>query len=520
LRSSLSLLFLFAFLAVVSCFAEDTLPPRRVVVVVWDGMRPDFVSAKTTPNLWKMASGGVFFAHNHPVYCSATEVNGTAIATGAQPTHSFVIANVDYRPAIDAQNAIGIEAAAAIRRGDEVSGGNYLGRPTVAEILHRHGWRTAIAGSKPVAMLLDRSRRPNSAEASPVLYEGSTLPPYLEAGLVETLGDFPPIAADLDKTARDSWTTLALTRSFWGRSMPVYSLLWLAEPDSSQHGTAPGSARSLRAVKNSDENLGLVLVELERRGLGSSTDVIVVSDHGFSTIGWKVDVAVELSTAGFHAERAALGGLKSGDILVIGEGGSSLIYVGGHDPEVIRKVAAYLQIQDWCGVVFSRNALPGAFPLEEANIASPQAPDLVISLRWSGGKSALGVPGLISADSPGKNVGGHGSLSPFDMHNTLVARGPDFRKGMTDELPTGNVDVAPTVLWLLGLREEAGRMDGRVLGEALAADAPPIRGNATRRLGASRQTAQGEWSQYLQVSEVNGVRYLDEGNGAFAAGAK
>jgi len=520
LRSSLSVLFLFAFLSIVSGFAEEAVPPHRVVVVVWDGMRPDFISAETTPNLWKLAAEGVFFTRHHPVYVSATEVNGTAIATGAQPAHSFVIANVDYRPAINPQNAIAIEAAEVIRRGDEVSGGHYLGRPTVAEILHQHGWRTAIAGSKPIAMLHDRSRRPNLPDASPVLFEGSTLPPFLERGLVDMLGEFPPIADDKDKIARDAWTTRALTRSLWGRSVPPFSLLWFAEPDFSQHGTAPGSAQSLRAVRSCDENLGLVLAELDRRTLRQSTDVIVVSDHGFSTIGRKLDVAVELSAAGFRAERAALGGLKNGDVLVIGEGGSSLIYVGDHDPRTIRRVASYIQVQDWCGVVFSRNALPGTFALEEANIASPQAPDIVVSLRWSGGKSELGIPGLLTADSPGKNVGGHGSLSPFDMHNTLVAAGPDFRKGMTDTVPSGNTDVAPTILWLLGLKEEAGRMDGRVLGEALAVDAPAIRTNATRRISASRRTAGGEWSQYLQVSEVNGVRYLDEGDGAFTVGVR
>ena len=62
------------------------------------------ISAETTPNLWRLASRGVFFAHHHPVFCSATEVNGTAIATGAYPEHSFVIANVDFRPRIDPQN--------------------------------------------------------------------------------------------------------------------------------------------------------------------------------------------------------------------------------------------------------------------------------------------------------------------------------------------------------------------------------------------------------------------------------
>ncbi len=70
-------------------------------------MRPDFVSAEGTPNLWKLAQRGVTFAHHHPVYLSSTEVNGTAIATGAYPSRSTVIANVDFRPRIDPQLPVG-----------------------------------------------------------------------------------------------------------------------------------------------------------------------------------------------------------------------------------------------------------------------------------------------------------------------------------------------------------------------------------------------------------------------------
>jgi hypothetical protein len=61
--------------------------------------------------------------------------------------------------------------------------------------------------------------------------------------------------------------------------------------------------------------------------------------------------------------------------------------------------------------------------------------------------------------------GMHGSFSPFDVHNTLIAYGPDFREGIKDTLPTGNVDVAPTVASILGL--SLPHADGRPLSEAL-----------------------------------------------------
>src|SRR5437016_4641356 len=82
---------------------------EHVVVVVWDGMRPDFIRPQYTPNLSKLADSGVFFQNHHPVYVSSTEVNGTAIATGCYPEHTGIIANIDYRPEIGWQAGTGTE---------------------------------------------------------------------------------------------------------------------------------------------------------------------------------------------------------------------------------------------------------------------------------------------------------------------------------------------------------------------------------------------------------------------------
>jgi len=231
----------------------------------------------------------------------------------------------------------------------------------------------------------------------------------------------------------------------------------------------------------------------------------------------KVDVAAELSKAGFDAKRAAIGSLKIGEVIAAGNGGSTLLYVGGHDAAVRARLAAYLKQQDWTGVVFSREPSKGAFPLAEAHIDSPGAPDFLVSLRWVHGRSANGTPGLISCDMAASSTkaGNHASLSPYDMHNTLVAAGPDFRRGVLSTLPSANTDIAPTVLWLLGLHDETAKMDGRVLSEALTIDAPALKSYETKRLTARSELPEGTWEQYLQVSEVNGVRYLDEGNGAF-----
>src|ERR1700675_2106790 len=79
-------------MALAASAAQD----RHVVVVVWDGLRPDFVSEQNTPALWKLVQGGVNFRNHHSVYPSATIVNGTAINSGVYPNRSGILANHDY----------------------------------------------------------------------------------------------------------------------------------------------------------------------------------------------------------------------------------------------------------------------------------------------------------------------------------------------------------------------------------------------------------------------------------------
>ena len=106
------------------------------------------------------------------------KVNGTALATGVHPGRSRVIANTEYRPEISVTGSFATEGLDAIRRGDLLTGGHYLGAETLAEILQDNGIPTVIAGSKPVVLLHDRSNKKNSEaeKESTLLFEGKTIP--------------------------------------------------------------------------------------------------------------------------------------------------------------------------------------------------------------------------------------------------------------------------------------------------------------------------------------------------------
>src|SRR6266516_5356154 len=99
--TSLSMLAVVFSLHATGFAAAPPKSERHVVIVVWDGMRPDFMSEQNTPALWKLAREGVTFRNHHAVYPSATMVNGTALLTGVYPSKNGIIANHEYRSHID-----------------------------------------------------------------------------------------------------------------------------------------------------------------------------------------------------------------------------------------------------------------------------------------------------------------------------------------------------------------------------------------------------------------------------------
>jgi arylsulfatase A-like enzyme len=142
---------------------------------------------------------------------------------------------------------------------------------------------------------------------------------------------------------------------------------------------------------------------------------------------------------------------------------------------------------------------------------------VMMALRWNAKPNRFGIPGQIMTDSArGAGQGSHATLSEFDVHNILLAIGPDFRRGLMSDVPSGNVDLAPTILHLLGL-EPSNKFDGRVLSEALNATAPAVAKITTETSEARRKFREGEWRQHLRISRVGESAYIDEGNGAFSS---
>jgi predicted AlkP superfamily pyrophosphatase or phosphodiesterase len=512
------LLFFVAGLLPAIAFCETGAAPgeRHVVVLVWDGMRPDFIDEHNTPALWKLAHDGVRFLHHHSVYVTATNVNGAAIATGVYPNRNSLLANREFRPSIDPLRPFDNAQPDIIEKADKVTGGKYIAAPTIAEIVRAAGRRTAVVGTKAVAFLHDRHADWTSAAAKDfVKFAAAPMPAPLREETLRLLGPFAIESSKTDE-ARNSYATHALTDIMWRDGVPAFSLLWLSEPDMIQHDTSPGSEASLAAVRVSDRNLGLVLDALAKKDARKNTDIFVVSDHGFSTIERAIDFPAELRKAGFDATKAFKETPKRGQVMVVGNGGSILFYVIDHDHDVAARLVEWLQRSDFAGVIFARDKFDGTFSLETVRANTTEAPDVMVSLRWNSKPNRFGIPGQITADNARPaGEGTHATLSEFDVHNTLIAAGPDFREHFTTSLPSGNVDIAPTVLHLLGL-EPPQKFDGRILIEGMEEKAERIEA-LNKTIQAGRKFPSGEWQQHLRVSLVGETVYIDEGNGSFTA---
>jgi predicted AlkP superfamily pyrophosphatase or phosphodiesterase len=517
---------------------------EHVVVVVWDGMRPDYVRAQYTPTLHELASRGTFFKNHHSSYITSTEVNCTALATGTYPDHSGVLANQQYRPDLNYLGVYGTENFDAVRRGDLISDGHYLGASTVPEILQQHGFPTIIAGAKPVALLLDRAAKTTPAQSNSVtLFQGQTLPRAMLKTLeaMPEVGPFPKSPTEPDAipdralfwinkgkekftawlngkpkraTARlnDTWTTRALVHGLWKEGVPKFTVLWLSEPDASQHELGVGSPNAEAALEHCDKNLALVIKTLKDKGVYDRTDLFVVSDHGFSTVDRGPDVLKALVRAGFVAAKQ-FANPEAGDVMVVSLGGSISFYVFAHHEPTVRRLVEFLQGSDFAGVIFSSVAIEGTFPLSRVRLGAGQgAPDVLVSMRWSAVPNDWGAPGVLTSAQGTRGRGTHASLSHFDVNNTLIAAGPDFKSAFVNELPSGNIDLAPTVLAILGITPPTP-MDGRVLAEALNGSEQISVQAVHETLEASRRLEYRVWRQSLKTSRIGSVVYFDEGNG-------
>lgn len=471
-------------------------PAHTHLVIVVDGLRPDYVTADVMPRLTRLGERGIVFRAHHSVFPTVTRVNASSFVTGAYPETHGLMGNNIYIPAANATKGLDTGERANLESVERAEG-KLLTAPTLSEIFKAEG-KTLLAvssGSSGSAYLLNHT----IATGGIIHYEFAR-PAELAARVAATLG--PPPAHAMPNDPQNQYAIDAYLKVGLGDVHPDVTFLWLNDPDGTAHSKGIGSELTMKSLALVDAGIGRIEDTLRQRGLLDRTNIIVTSDHGFSTHNGHLRLAALVDP---FAKPMADG---SKDI-VVSEGA---IYLrSGNDPERVAAIVAALQKRPEVGAIFTRPAasggkegvVPGTLSFDVARWNHPRAGEILVSANWNGDKNDAGFAGKTTDGG----VAGHGTSSPYDIHNTLMAAGPDFREHASSEVPTANVDIAPTLLYLLGMKP-ASTMTGRVIEEALR-NGPSIASIRVDHEAEAVKTPDGSYELTAHISKAAGHAYLD-----------
>ena len=476
----------------------------KVLVVVFDGLQPAQVNKTLMPNLAAFAASGVAFANHHAVYPSVTRANASSMVTGRHPGGHGISANTLLVPEYDPNNpmpALEPQLELLARKT-----GRVLLAPTLAEVLSRNGQEyVAIGvGTSGNAYL----HNPNAGTCGgATIHPDFALPRPLHEDIIARFGPWP--AESRPNTPRMAHAVRILTEYILPERQPSVALIWSSEPDKSQHDGGVGSELSDTAVAEADAEFGKILHRLAENGESGGTNVMVVSDHGYSTITDAINVEALVRQAGFPA------GGEPGGVVVANNGGAVLFYSSPRDRETVVSLVAWLMSQPWCGnltIAERAGSIPGTLPAALVGGEGLRAPDVAMSFRWSPNANPAGYAGAIFSTGGVAGQGQHGSMGRSELHNILFARGPDFKDNQVVNVPSGNIDLAPTILELLGLPSVEGT-EGRVLGEAVSGGPDPAEVEWFSDLH-STDCSVGEkvYRQQIRLSRVGDTVYVHEGD--------
>ena len=484
------------------------MPGPRIVIAAFDGLQLAQVTSERMPVVSKIAGRGVRFLHNHAVFPTVTRANSATLVTGVTPGKHGLTANKCIFPEYSKTEVVDTLVPKLVEI-NQLTGGRLLFTPTIGELMGERGirWVSVVGGTSGNAFV----QHPNASEfGGVVIHPEFTNPIIHHTDIVRIFGKWPaktaPAAELVVRTA-----DVAIEYALSGLD-PDVLLIWFPEPDTSQHAFGVDSPEAQNMYSLADAQLGRILDAVEERG--GEPDVFIVSDHGYSTIDSVIDVPAELAGAGFkpRGSRRGQGGENDG-VIIAENGGSVLLYVPDNSRRSTLELLKWLSDQQWVGAIATDvpgTDLPGFVALSEIGLDGPRAPDIAIALRSR--ETAQPAPHAATGAASGGRLGAgsHGGGSPAELHNTLIVSGPSFKAGFESGLASGNIDIAPTVLTLLGLPVPA-HFDGRVLREALQDPGSQTRGGSScdrELLSSTEATGRPGTKSGIEKVHVGDTRYL------------
>ena len=485
--------------------AQDAAKPlphskTKTLIVFFDGLRPDYITAQQMPNLFAFRQKAAIGKHHHSVFPTVTRVNSASYATGSYPGTHGLLGNAIYIPEVAPNKSIGT-GYGDLSKIPAATSGPLLTAKSLGEVLADAGQKMMVFSSGTTGQAFLQNHTVNGAVVNPDLI----LPESFKKRVIDEIG---LVAQGTDEDlGRHKWITDALLKFGLAKDGPLVSAIWFSDPDGAAHEHGIGSQQAVEAIRYVDAQFGRIMEALRAQGADEQYNVLISTDHGFVTHVGKQGLTDFLIKQGFKKD-------KESDDVVVAEGA---IYVKNHDPKTISAIVAALHKEEWVGAVFTKAEkkddthgwVKGTLSFDAIHYAHPtRSGDILVAPNWNDAPNDKGYAGT---DFSG-GVAGHGGSSPYEINIALMASGPLFKNGKVTELPTSNVDIVPTILYMYNLPKPAG-MDGRALNEILEF---PRRAKQTPTPKFKKQTinatAKYPWGTYkfsAEMSVLYGYRYFN-----------
>ncbi|NBV23323.1 MAG: alkaline phosphatase family protein [Proteobacteria bacterium] len=329
--------------------------------------------------------------------------------------------------------------------------------PTVYDLAYKAGLKTAhvdwIPTTNAGTFHFEFGERPNAA--NPIEKE------MLAAGQIT--------ATELKEfnTRNPPWRDVYWTRAgvhIVKEHKPNLLLFHLLNTDAINHKFGPGNHASLSALAFADTCVRELFEAVQAAGFADKATFVITTDHGFKSAKRIIRPNVALRQAGLLRVQGPT--VTSCEAVANTLGGSAMIYV----PDKSKLAGLTPKLKDLLGKIEGVERIYE--PAEYASIGLPtpaqneQMSDFYIVAK--DGYAFTHYPtgeAVVTEVTPDVYPGHHGYLaSDPQLNGMFVAWGHGVKHGaQLGEIR--NVDVAPTVAALLGLKME--NVDGRVLVEAL-----------------------------------------------------
>ena len=407
---------------------------RHVVVISIDGMPSSYYmqppAGLQIPNLRRMISEGSFAEAVGGVYPTVTYPSHTTIVTGRKPAEHGIYTNLSSREAgRNAKDWYWFAKAIRTRTLWDEAREHHLTTASVA-------WPVTVGAN--IDWDIPEIWDPAKGEHANALYVARFMNPLtaLQVGLA--LGMPPPgTEDDLNRTRLASYLIT--------KHRPNLTLLHLEGLDSTEHDAGPRGPQANAALERIDRHVGEMLAAIKQAGIENSTDVFVVSDHGFLRITRDVRPNMLLVKGGLLTADAK-GEINGGRIATVSNGGSFFVYWRDCEAGIGTQVAAALKPLQDQKLLF---ATLGSQDLRQMG-ADPEA-CLALDALDGDEFSEAGAGDLVSALE--RQEGTHGYLpSRPGLECSFIAWGPDIKSGL-DLHRIELTDEGPTILAAMGIRD-------------------------------------------------------------------